>query len=41
MAMTELEHLQLNEDTLWSGYPRDGNNQGAKARKAILSFQKG
>ncbi|WP_208589541.1 glycoside hydrolase family 95 protein [Gracilibacillus suaedae] len=26
----ELEHLQLNEDTLWSGYPRDGNNQGAK-----------
>lgn len=25
------EHLQLNEDTLWSGYARDWNNPGAKA----------
>ena len=24
------EHLQLNEATLWSGEPRDGNNPGAK-----------
>ena len=23
------EHLALNEDTLWSGYPRDGNNPDA------------
>ncbi len=26
----ESERLQLNEDTLWSGYPRDWNNPGAK-----------
>src|SRR5688572_2292660 len=25
------EHLQLNEETLWSGGPRDWNNPGAKA----------
>ena len=24
------EHLQLNEDSLWSGAPTDGNNPGAK-----------
>ena len=24
------ERLQLNEDTLWSGYPREWNNPGAK-----------
>ena len=24
------EHLQLNESTLWSGEPADGNNPGAK-----------
>ena len=27
----ETEHLQLNEDTLWSGGPRDWNNPGARA----------
>ncbi|WP_337032348.1 glycoside hydrolase family 95 protein [Paenibacillus illinoisensis] len=26
----ELEKIGLNEDTLWSGYPMDGNNPGAK-----------
>ncbi|MFC5652961.1 glycoside hydrolase N-terminal domain-containing protein [Paenibacillus solisilvae] len=26
----ETERIQLNEDTLWSGYPRDWNNPGAK-----------
>ena len=26
-----LEHLQLNEDTLWSGAPRDCDNPGARA----------
>ncbi|WP_379141344.1 glycoside hydrolase N-terminal domain-containing protein [Paenibacillus sp. sgz500992] len=26
----EKERLALNEDTLWSGYPRDWNNPGAK-----------
>ncbi|WP_426454540.1 glycoside hydrolase family 95 protein [Paenibacillus sp. S-38] len=26
----EDERLQLNEDTLWSGFPRDSNNPGAK-----------
>lgn len=26
----ETEHLQLNEDTLWSGSPRDGNNPHAR-----------
>ncbi|WP_379155784.1 glycoside hydrolase N-terminal domain-containing protein [Paenibacillus sp. sgz5001063] len=25
----ETEHIQLNEDTLWSGYPRDTNNRDA------------
>jgi alpha-L-fucosidase 2 len=37
----EQERLQLNEDTLWSGGPKDWNNPGAKAvlplvRKAVL-----
>ncbi|WP_086949106.1 glycoside hydrolase N-terminal domain-containing protein [Sphingobacterium sp. JB170] len=37
----ETEHYQLNDNTLWSGYPSDGNNRGALAvlpevRKAIL-----
>lgn len=26
----EHEKISLNEDTLWSGYPKDGNNPGAK-----------
>ncbi|PAD32057.1 glycoside hydrolase family 95 protein [Paenibacillus sp. 7523-1] len=26
----EQEKISLNEDTLWSGYPTDGNNPGAK-----------
>src|SRR5690625_2422335 len=26
----EQEHLQINEDTLWSGGPQDGNNEKAK-----------
>src|ERR1700754_2321640 len=35
------EHLALNEDTLWSGYPRDGNNPDASThlqplRDAVL-----
>jgi len=35
------EHLALNEDTLWSGYPRDGNNSEASGhlhplRDAVL-----
>ena len=35
------EYLQLNEDTLWSGRPRDGNNLDAKnhladVRRAVL-----
>ncbi len=35
------EFLQLNEDTLWSGQPRDGNNRDAKKylleiRRAVL-----
>lgn len=38
------EFLQLNEDTLWSGYPRDGNNPDAKnhladIRRAVLQQQ--
>ncbi|CAN7365444.1 glycoside hydrolase family 95 protein [Paenibacillus sp. LjRoot153] len=28
----ETEHLQLNEDTLWSGEPRNWNNPGAKEK---------
>jgi len=32
----ERERIQLNEDTLWSGYPRDGNNQEAKALLAVV-----
>jgi alpha-L-fucosidase 2 len=37
----EQDLLQLNEDTLWSGQPRDGNNHNAKAflpeiRRAVL-----
>ncbi len=36
------ERLQLNEDTLWSGYPRDANNSDAKevlpaVREAIFA----
>ncbi|TLS49278.1 glycoside hydrolase family 95 protein [Paenibacillus antri] len=26
----ERERIALNEDTLWSGYPKDGNNPGAR-----------
>lgn len=26
----EQEKISLNEDTLWSGYPKDGDNPGAK-----------
>ena len=38
------ELLQFNEDTLWSGYPRDGNNRDAKhyladIRAAVLEKQ--
>lgn len=38
------ETLQLNEDTLWSGSPRDGNNRDAKKylpdiRRAVLEDQ--
>src|SRR5882724_8528053 len=38
------ELLQLNEDTLWSGQPRDGNNPDAKnhladVRRAVLEQQ--
>jgi alpha-L-fucosidase 2 len=38
------EILQLNEDTLWSGKPRDGNNRAAKnyladIRRAVLEEQ--
>jgi len=38
------EILQLNEDTLWSGKPRDGNNRDAKKyladiRRAVLEEQ--
>jgi alpha-L-fucosidase 2 len=38
------ELLQLNEDTLWSGMPRDGNNPDAKnhlveVRRAVLEQQ--
>jgi alpha-L-fucosidase 2 len=38
------EVLQLNEDTLWSGQPRDGNNLNAKSyldaiRRAVLEEQ--
>ncbi len=32
----EKEHLQLNEDTLWSGGPKDGNNKEAKELLPIL-----
>ena len=37
------EHLSLNEDSLWSGYPKDLNKKDAhlyleKARKAIFAF---
>jgi alpha-L-fucosidase 2 len=37
-----VERLQLNEDTLWSGYPRDWNNSQAQAwlskvRQAVFS----
>jgi len=30
------EHLALNEDTLWSGFPRDWNNPGAKAHLPVV-----
>jgi alpha-L-fucosidase 2 len=30
------EYLSLNEDTLWSGYPRDGNNADAHNRLAAI-----
>src|SRR5450432_21590 len=30
------ERLALNEDTLWSGFPRDWNNPGAKAHLPIV-----
>lgn len=30
------ERLALNEDTLWSGYPRDWNNPGAKQHLPIV-----
>ena len=38
------ETLQFNEDTLWSGKPRDGNNRDAKKylpgiRQAVLEQQ--
>ena len=40
-ASPDKELLQLNDDTLWSGYPRDGNNKDAKdylaaVREAVL-----
>jgi len=43
-ASPERELLQLNDDTFWSGYPRDGNNQNAKkylpaVRDAVLIKQ--
>jgi len=43
-ANPRLELLQLNEDTLWSGKPRDGNNPDAKkhlpeVRRAVLEEQ--
>jgi alpha-L-fucosidase 2 len=39
---TPVEHLQLNEESLWSGYPREHNNPEAKAflpqvRQAVFS----
>src|SRR5450432_158221 len=30
------ERLALNEDTLWSGFPRDWNNPGAKAHLPVV-----
>src|SRR6266550_8802982 len=30
------EFLQFNEDTLWSGQPRDGNNRGAEDHLAAI-----
>ena len=43
-ASPSKEVLQFNEDTLWSGKPRDGNNRDAKnylldIRKAVLDEQ--
>lgn len=35
---TDLERVALNEDTLWSGYPRDWNNP--KAREALPLVRK-
>ncbi|MBM7572446.1 glycosyl hydrolase family 95 catalytic domain-containing protein [Aquibacillus albus] len=34
-----VEHLQLNEETLWSGYPRDWNNPDAKHLLAEIRHQ--
>lgn len=34
----EAERISLNEDTLWSGYPRDWNNP--KARQALVDIRK-
>ncbi|MCG7381687.1 glycoside hydrolase family 95 protein [Paenibacillus sp. ACRRY] len=33
----EQEHIQLNEDTLWSGYPKDSNND--KAFEVLLKVR--
>ena len=30
------ERIALNEDTLWSGFPRDWNNPGAKAHLPVV-----
>ena len=45
LAGIEEELLQLNEDTLWSGHPREWNNPDAKrhlpeVRKLVLEEQK-
>ncbi|WP_141505444.1 glycoside hydrolase family 95 protein [Paenibacillus luteus] len=34
----DLERIQLNEDSLWSGYPRDWNN--SKAREALPELRR-
>ena len=44
MVLPRKRFLQLNEDTLWSGKPRDGNNRDAKRylgdiRRAVLDEQ--
>jgi len=30
------DHIALNEDTLWSGYPQDGNNPAAKSKLPLV-----